>query len=121
MGNASILIVEDEVILAMEYEGIVKEMGYNVSRIAFSGYDAILLSTQYRPDIVLMDIKLAGHLSGINAAREIQEQLYIPVVFITGNSDEETRKKALDINPAGYLTKPLNESVLQKTLENILI
>jgi DNA-binding response OmpR family regulator len=121
MGTASVLIVEDEVILAMEYEIIVKEMGYIVPRIAFSGYDAILLSGQYRPDIVLMDIKLAGHLNGINAAREIQEQLNIPVVFITGNTDEDTRKRALDIQPAGYLTKPLNEDILQSTLENILI
>lgn len=120
MRKAGILIVEDEVILAMEYEVIIKEMGYSVSRIAFSGYDAILLSSQYRPDIVLMDIKLAGSLNGINAAKQIQERFNIPVVFITGNADEETRERALEINPAGYLTKPLNEGILQKTLENIL-
>ena len=119
MGRESILIVEDEVILAMEYEMIVKELGYTVVRIAFSGYDAILLSDQYRPDLVLMDIKLAGHLDGIDTAEKIQEGFNIPVVFITGNTDEETRKKAISINPAGYLSKPLDEDVLRETLENI--
>jgi DNA-binding response OmpR family regulator len=120
MKAASILIVEDEVILAMEYEIIVREMGYVVPRIAFSGYDAIILSGQYKPDIVLMDIKLAGHLNGINAAKQIQDQLQIPVVFVTGNTDDDTRKQALEIQPAGYLTKPLNENILQTTLKTIL-
>ena len=120
MEGERILIVEDEVILAMEYEIIVREMGYNVAKIAFSGYDAILLSDQYRPNIVLMDIRLAGHLNGINAAREIQDRFNIPVVFITGNTDAATQEKAMGINPAGYLSKPLDEYVLKIMLEDIL-
>jgi DNA-binding NarL/FixJ family response regulator len=121
MGVTSILIVEDEVILAMEYEMIVKDMGYKVPRMAFSGYDALLLSDLYRPSVVLMDIKLAGHMDGIDTAKNIQERLNIPVVFITGNTDEEIRQKALSINPAGYLSKPLNKNVLQAILDNIVV
>jgi DNA-binding NarL/FixJ family response regulator len=120
MRKIEVLIVEDEVLLAMEYEVILRDMGYSVLRAAFSGHDAVLLSSQYRPDIVLMDIKIDGSLNGINAARQIQEGLNIPVLFITGHADEETRKKAHEINPAGYLTKPLDEGELRETLENIL-
>ncbi len=119
MGEKSILIVEDEVILAMDYGRIVKEMGHTVIRVALSGYDAILFSDKYRPDLVLMDIKLKGHMDGIDTAHMIQTQHDIPVVFITGNTDEETRKKALNINPAGYLSKPLDENQLRATMEKI--
>jgi YesN/AraC family two-component response regulator len=120
MNSKSILIVEDEAILAMEYIIIVREMGYNVTRIAFNGQDAIWLSGQYRPDVVLMDITLAGTMNGIDAAQVIQAQLDIPVVFITGNSDRDTQERAVGINPAGYLRKPLNEMKLKATLEHIL-
>jgi YesN/AraC family two-component response regulator len=120
MDSKSILIVEDEAILAMEYIIIVREMGYNVTRIAFNGQDAIWLSGQYRPDVVLMDITLAGTMDGIDAAQVIQAQFDIPVVFITGNSDRDTQERASGIKPAGYLQKPLNENKLKTTLDNIL-
>ena len=118
--SKSILIVEDEAILAMEYIVLVREMGYNVTRIAFNGQDAIWISKQYRPDVVLMDITLAGTMNGIDAAEVIQTQFDIPVVFITGNSDRDTKERASGINPAGYLQKPLNENELKATLDNIL-
>ena len=120
MGRKSILIVEDEVILAMDYETTVKKMGYKVTKMVFSGYDALLQSELHKPNLVLMDIKLKGHMDGIDAAKRIQDGLNIPVVFITGNTDEAIREKARDINPAGYLSKPLDEGVLRETLANIL-
>jgi YesN/AraC family two-component response regulator len=119
MDSKGILIVEDEAILAMEYIILVKSMGYNVVRIAFNGQDAVWLSGQYRPDVVLMDIKLAGTMDGIEAAQVIQTQFDIPVVFITGNTDDDTQERAVGINPAGYLQKPLNEMELKVILENV--
>jgi DNA-binding NarL/FixJ family response regulator len=115
-----ILIVENEVILNMGYGIIVKEMGYQVVRVAFAGHDAILLSDQFRPNLVLMDINLAGYLDGIDAAHKIQDRFNIPVVFITGHTDSDIQERAKRINPAGYIQKPLNENVLQATLEKYL-
>ncbi|HSB51506.1 MAG TPA: response regulator, partial [Dissulfurispiraceae bacterium] len=73
-----------------------------------------------KPDLVLMDVYIHGKISGIEAAGKIRSQFGIPIIFITGYSDEETRQKAYVAEPAGYFVKPLNYDRLKEVLKPII-
>ena len=119
--SKGILIVEDEIILAMDLKYLLQDLGYEVEGFAFSGHDAILQARDKAPALVLVDIKLHGYMDGIEAARYIKEHLGIPIVFITGNTDEATRTRALSVvSPEGYLEKPVNLQRLQSTIKDAL-
>lgn len=118
--TVSILIVEDEIILAMDMQMMLESLGYKVSGIAFSGYDAILRAEQMMPSVVLVDIKLQGPMDGIEAAKHIMHQLKIPIIFVTGNTDQGTKQRALQIGPSAYLQKPIDEIQLRTTIEEAL-
>ncbi len=113
----SVLIVEDELIVAMDLRLSVEAMGYDVPAIAFSGHDAILQAESLRPDIILMDIKLKGDMDGISAVEHIQKEMDVPVIYVTGNSDEGTMERAMQTGPAGYISKPVIEELLRDTIE----
>ena len=115
-----ILIVEDEIIEAMFLGEILELRGYEICETATSGEDAIKEAEIQNPDVVLMDISIHGKISGIEAARKIRSQFGIPVIFMTGYPDEETRQKAYITNPAGYFVKPLDYDKLEKTLMSIM-
>ncbi len=115
-----VLIVEDEIILAMDMKFFLEDRGYRVEGIAFSGHDAIIQAEEKRPDISLVDIKLQGYMDGIEAAKYLQGNLGIPVIFVTGNTDQSTMDRALAIGPSGYLQKPINENILTDTIEQAI-
>ena len=115
-----ILIVEDEIIAAMFLRQILELWGYEVCELTTSGEDAIKKAKIEKPDLVLMDIYIHGKLRGIEAARKIRSQGGIPIIFMTGYSDEDTRQTALAEHPAGYFIKPLNYDALKETLKSIL-
>ena len=120
-GNSkSILIVEDEMVLAMSMESVVLTMGYRVSGIAISGEEAIKLVEEDRPSLVLMDITLEGGMDGIEAASQIIERFNIPVIFVTGYSDEITLKRLDAVKHCGALQKPADEYTLKMSVENAL-
>jgi two-component system, sensor histidine kinase len=112
-----ILVVEDEGIVALDIQGKLESMGYQVPRIVSSAEDAIAAATQMKPDLVLMDIQLEGDLDGIDAATRINEDLAIPVVYLTAYSDERTLERAKAARPFGYLLKPFEERELYTTVE----
>ena len=114
------MIVEDEIIEAMLLEEILKLCGYDICETVTSGEDAIKEAEIHNPDVVLMDISIHGDISGIEAAGKIRSQFGIPVIFMTGYPDEETRQKAYTTNPAGYFVKPLDYDKLQETLLSIM-
>lgn len=116
----SILIVEDEIILAMDMQLALEGMGYTVAGIAFSGYDAILKAEEVHPSVALVDIKLQGPMDGIEAARHLLNELKVPVIFVTGNTDESTHCRALSVGPSAYLQKPVDEYLLKDALEKAL-
>lgn len=118
--SVSVLIVEDELIVAMDIRLIVEAMGYDVPAIAFSGHDAILQAESLKPDVILMDIKLKGDMDGITAVENIQKEMDVSVVYVTGNSDEATMERAMQTGPAGYIKKPVIESLLKETIEKAL-
>jgi len=120
MANPCILIVEDEVLIAWDLERRLTRLGYSVLGIASSGQEAIEKALALRPDLVLMDIRLPGDISGIEAAGHIQAQLQTVIVYMTAYADEPTVQRALASGPATVIRKPFQISELQRALESTL-
>jgi PAS domain S-box-containing protein len=112
-----ILIVEDEIIIALSLQECLESLGYEVPDIANSGEQAITKATQMSPDLVLMDIRLKGTIDGIEAAQEIWDTLQIPVIYVTGHSDKSTLERAKITAPFGYILKPVKERELYVAIE----
>jgi two-component system sensor histidine kinase/response regulator len=119
MSRAEILVVEDEKIVALEIQTMLRGVGYSVGKTLFTGIDAIEQAKATHPDLVLMDIKLRGEMDGIEAADKIKI-LGIPVIFLTAYADESTLQRAKIVEPYGYLLKPFEERELHSTIEMAL-
>lgn len=117
MTAAKIMIVEDEILVAMELRERLKDLGYIVPAVVAYGEVAIEEAEKHKPNLVLMDIVLAGEVDGIEAAARIRELYNIPVIFLTAHSDEATLRKAKLSEPFGYLIKPFTESELRTSIE----
>ena len=117
MEKIRILIVEDENIVAKDIENILKNLGYIPVEIAHTGKRAIEIVEAKKPDLVLMDIKLKGSITGIEAAEIIREKHRIPVIFLTAYADDDTLKKAKITQPYGYILKPFHEKDIQTAIE----
>lgn len=113
---AKILIVEDEVIVARDIAQQVQALGYQVAGIASQGEQAIAMIGQQQPDLVLMDIQLAGAMDGITAAHIIRTQYAIPVVFLTAFAADDVLERAKLTEPFGYILKPFPERILSTVL-----
>ncbi len=115
--GVTLLVVEDEMLLAMDLKMCIEGMGYSVAAIAFSGHDAILQASELKPDVVLMDITLKGQMDGITAAEQIKKDSSIPIIYVTGNTDEHTMNRAMKTDPAGYIEKPFFDELLHDMIE----
>lgn len=118
--NPRILVVEDEMIVAMGIKLKLENMGYSVCGLVSNGLSALKVVEEANPDIILMDVILKGELSGIEAATLIKEAQDIPLIFLTGDSSAETRKHALDISPAAFIEKPFMDLELKDAIEKAL-
>ncbi len=114
------MIVEDEIIQAMDLKSDLIGMGYEVCELVTTGEDAINNVEQEKPDIVLMDIILNGKINGIGAAKKIHSLYGIPIIFITGHDDEGRRELADKVEPSGYFIKPLDIEGLKLAIEKAL-
>ncbi len=112
-----ILVAEDENIIAMEIQDRLESMGYHVPALVASKREIMERVSDLRPDLVLMDIMLNGHMDGVDAAEEIRTRFDIPVVYLTAYSDENTLQKAKRTEPYGFILKPLDERELRNTIE----
>ncbi len=117
-GKISILLVEDEVITAMLMETQLKKIGYTLTSHVTTGENAIAATLLNRPDIILMDIRLAGNIDGIEAASVIKSETDIPIIFITSYDDQNTRDRARNLNPLGFLEKPLEIHKLKDIIDS---
>lgn len=111
----NILIVEDELIIALMIERMVQNLGHNVLAKVTTGEAAVKAAKEHKPDIILMDIRLQGEMDGIEAMNEIRRSANIPVIYITGNSDENYRKRVEALKPLGFLTKPISQGELSRS------
>ncbi|MBU6402846.1 MAG: response regulator [Verrucomicrobia bacterium] len=112
-----ILVVEDELVVALDIQTRLLRMGYEIVGRCSTGEDAVPLAINTKPDLVLMDILLAGKLNGIAAARQIRSKIDLPVVFLTAYSDDATLRLARLAEPVAYLVKPFDERTLKATIE----
>jgi len=117
LAQRSILIVEDQGVVAKDVENRLVAQGYEVAGWVVSGEEALTEVEALAPDLVLMDIYLKGALNGIEAAEKIRRQYDVPVVFVTAYADEETLSRAKIVGPFGYLVKPFSERDLHSTIE----
>lgn len=120
MTKATLLIVEDNGILAGHLKEMVIGLGYDALGPASTGEEAIALVGQHPIDLVLMDIELAGTMNGIEASTRIHAILDVPVVFLTGFSHDQYIEQASQASPYGYLVKPVSERDLAATLATSL-
>jgi CheY-like chemotaxis protein len=112
-----ILIVEDEAIPAMLLEEMVEDLGFIVCGKAVSGPGAVMAAEDYRPDLILMDIRLAQGTDGIEAAIEIRQRLGIPSLFMSAKG---TMTRAQGAQPLGFVGKPYDETRLRIALDAAL-
>jgi PAS domain S-box-containing protein len=120
MSKRSILIVEDEAIVAADLAAKVRQLGYDVSGTTATGEEAVELARRLRPALVLMDIRLAGAMDGITAAEQIHRDYRLPVLFLTAHSDTGTVERARQAEAFGYILKPFDEHDLRIQIEMAL-
>ncbi|MGI2034139.1 response regulator [Rhizobium panacihumi] len=106
-----VLIVEDEMLLAMDLEDMLLDAGYEVVGQASHMQQAITLAEQNvgAIDVAIMDINLARGTNGVETAAALRERWNIPSLFVSGNLDERTREAALPLGPLGFVGKPYSE------------
>ena len=116
MAHGSVLIVEDEAIVAAHLSDTVQNLGYDVLEVVSSGTTAVTRVAQLKPDLVLMDITLEGDKDGVMAAQTIGQRFKVPVVFVTAHTDRNTIDRARITKPSGYVVKPFDESTIEAAI-----
>ena len=113
----TILVVEDEAIVAIDIAQRLKRGGYDAPAVAATGEAALRTLEELHPDLVLMDILLKGEKDGIETARAIKDQFDIPVVLLTGQADESTQERVKNTGAYGFILKPIDTASLLPTIE----
>ncbi len=113
-----ILAVEDEALFANVLEMLIDELGYELIAIAKSSEEFLRIFASTKPDLALIDINIAGSMDGIELAEQIlQSSFAVPVIFITAFHDNATFQRAKKAKPHAFLTKPIDEAALQRSIE----
>jgi len=114
-----LVIVEDEFIVAFELGTVLESHGHEVCRVVSSGEAALEAACADRPDCVLMDVNIAGAMSGIDAAAEIRKRLDTEIVFMTGFPGYEIKERVREIRSAAILPKPIEHEQLRALLDHV--
>jgi putative two-component system response regulator len=117
MEKKKIMVVEDETIVARSLARQLTDLGYDVVATVYSGEEAVAKAGMVHPDLVLMDIVLAGKMDGIEAAAKIAAISGAPVVYLTSYADDKTFGRATLTGPSGYVLKPVEKKQLHLTIE----
>jgi DNA-binding response OmpR family regulator len=115
----NVLIVEDDRLISLMLTKMVTKMGHEVADVHAMGEDALSTVNNKQVDLILMDIMLEGEIDGIETMHSIQENHSIPVIYITGNSDDSTRERAAKTNYLAYLVKPITFTQLESVIDAI--
>lgn len=119
--NRSILVVEDEAVIAADIEATLRALGHEVCGVAADAEEALEVARRERPGIALMDIRLRSGGDGIEAALALRELLGIPVLFLTSHSDTATLERAKAACPYGFILKPYDARELHTAIEIALV
>jgi DNA-binding LytR/AlgR family response regulator len=117
MEKIKVLIVEDKLLIAEDVAARLEKHSMEVVAICSSGEEAIEKAKNKNPDLILMDIELAGAMDGISAAQSILQHQFIPVIYLSDYTDNKTLERAKKTQPANYLTKPFNEADLIRAID----
>jgi DNA-binding LytR/AlgR family response regulator len=117
MKNITILIVEDEPLIADDISFTLQDIGYNIAGICMSAIDALKILDEAEVDLILMDINIEGDIDGIELATKVKNDYGVPFIYLTSYSDHSTLEKAKKTKPLAYLVKPINEKDLLATIE----
>ena len=115
-----ILIVEDDYFVGALLEQHLRDAGFQVIGIAMTADEAVRFAERERPDLAVMDVRLAGGRDGIDAAIELRSRYNIPSLFATAHGDAATQTRAEKARPAGWLTKPYSAQLAVATIRKIL-
>ena len=117
MEKKKILIVEDEIIIAMNMQNMLEEKGYDVIGIYSTGEEVLEKINEEIPDIIIMDVVLSSKIDGITAYERIKKEYDIPIIYQTAYNDEETIRRVITTEPYGYIMKPVKENELYSAIE----
>jgi len=122
MASISLYIVEDELIIAHDLKAKLTNLGYEVLGIDTKGENAIenianLQENKMEPDIVIMDVRLAGKMDGIEAARILTENYNCGIIFLTSMNKNEVFSKSFSLKPYAYLFKPVDIDQIRAAIE----
>jgi len=112
-----ILIVENEGLVGCDMAASLGQLGYIVTGICASGEEALERFEELRPDLVLLDVHLAGEIDGIETARRLQTRSTVAILYVTACADLETVARARETHPQGYLLKPFSHDELRLAVE----
>ncbi len=112
-----ILLVEDDEIVSRVAVWRLQKLGYEVCGAATNSADALKLAREHHPDLILMDIKIAGPTDGITTAKMLREITAAPLVYLTSQSDDEIIIQAAETQPAGFISKPFEDKDLRIAIE----
>ncbi len=117
MQPLNLVIIEDERIVAADLAARLGRAGYRITAIVDTGEEAIARFAEWKPDLVMVDIRLGGKLDGIQTVAKINEMANTPVIYLTAFSDQATWERAKATAPAAYLTKPFRERDIHSAIE----
>ncbi len=120
MQTIKVLIVEDEIIVARDVAGHLEEMGCDVCGILMEGEEVLPFLEQETPDLILMDISLAGKWDGITTVQQLKARHDIPVIYMTANTDEGSFARAKATQPFAFIEKPFRKRHLRRTVELLI-
>lgn len=120
MTKKSILIVEDESIIAMELEARVEDFGYISLGSASSAEEALAIIECKRPSVVLLDINIEGEINGLELAQKIRELYSLPFIFLSAYNNESHIQRATELGAVAFLNKPFLDEELQSAIESAL-
>lgn len=118
--NRNILIVEDEHIVALDLKMSLEDLGHTVVATLAYGEEVLATANKLKPDLVLMDIQLAGHMRGTEAARLLHNEMQLPVIFLSAFCDNNILEHAEQSLPYGYLIKPYDRKELDASIRMAL-
>ncbi|MBF0398776.1 MAG: response regulator, partial [Desulfobacterales bacterium] len=117
MPNEKIMVIEDSDAIVMQIEAFLSIYNYSICSVVDSGEKAIKMINLLKPDIILMDITLAGEIDGIETAGIIRSNYDIPIIFLTSHTEDDFIDRAKNVSPYGYILKPFTNHDLRSAIE----
>ncbi len=118
-GKIKMMLVEDEAMTAVLLKMNLETAGYDIVGPVATGEAAIDLASDEKPSVILMDIRLAGKIDGIEAVANILSFHNPYIIFMTGYSDEEIKARAKALNPAAYMVKPITPDSIETVISKL--